>query len=145
MDNCVQDILRDCERVSIKPTPASTLFDVRGDARKVPSDERQSFHASVARVLYLAKRVRLECLPAVAFLTTRVNSCDVDDWGKLRRLLGSLKGTADRGITLRIGEFMTVVRCALRKWQVEHRLRDRARRLWCSVREIIQAEDSDKV
>jgi hypothetical protein len=109
MDNCVQDILQSCGQVSTKPTPAaSTLFDVRDNAEKATEEQRKHFHTSVAKMLYLAKRVRPECLTAVAFLATRVHACDVDDLAKLRRLLGYLKGTADRGITLRIGEYMTV-------------------------------------
>jgi hypothetical protein len=59
-------------------------------------------------VLYLAKRVRPECLTTVSFLSTRVQCCDVDDLAKLRRLIGYLSATSDRGIVLRIGEHMTV-------------------------------------
>ena len=109
MENCVQDILEGCGPVTAKPTPAaSTLFEVRPDAAKAGEDVRKRFHTHVAKMLYLAKRVRPECLTAVAFLATRVHVCDIDDLAKLRRLLGYLKGTADRGITLRIGDYMTV-------------------------------------
>jgi hypothetical protein len=109
MDNCVQDILQSCGQVSAKPSPAaSTLFYVREDAVKATEEQRKQFHTSVAKMLYLAKRVRPECLTAVAFLATRVHACDVDDLAKLRRLLGYVKATANRGIALRIGEYMTV-------------------------------------
>jgi len=47
-------------------------------------------------------------LTTVAFLTTRVNVCDKDDLGKLRRLLAYLRGTKERGVILRIGERMEV-------------------------------------
>jgi len=109
MENCVQDILRSCGDVTVKPTPAaSTLFDVREHAMKATEDQRKHFHTHVAKFIYLAKRVRPECLTAAAFLATRVHACDIDDLAKLKRLHGYLKGTADRGITLRIGEYMTV-------------------------------------
>lgn len=109
MEHCVQDILASYGPVSAKPTPAaSTLFDVRELAEKATEEQRKVFHTHVAKMLYLAKRVRPECLTAVSFLATRVHACDIDDLAKLKRLIGYLAGTADRGITLRIGEYMTV-------------------------------------
>jgi hypothetical protein len=39
------------------------------------------FRNSVAKMLYLAKRVRPECLVAMAFFTTRVRDVDADDMG----------------------------------------------------------------
>ncbi len=41
----------------------------------------------------MATRVRLDIQTAVAFLTTRVKSPDIDDWGKLKRVLKYLNGT----------------------------------------------------
>lgn len=109
MKNCIEDILRDCGVTVAKRTPAaSTLFDVRKDALKLSAVEAKYFHTYVAKLLYLAKRVRPECLTAIAFLATRVNECDVDDLAKLRRVLGYILGTRDRGIKLCIGEKMEV-------------------------------------
>jgi len=49
----------------LRSTPvASTLFDTR-DAQKATNEEVQFFRTFVAKVLYLAKRVRPECLVAV--------------------------------------------------------------------------------
>ena len=94
--------------MSPRATPASsTLFDTR-DAPLLSPDEAKYFHRFVAKLLYLAKRVRPECLTAVSFLATRIHKCDVDDMAKLMRLLGYILGTRDRGITLRIGESMSV-------------------------------------
>jgi len=108
MDNCTDDILKDCGVIEAKATPAaSNLFDTR-DAPKLSTEDSKYFHSYVAKVLYLAKRVRPECLTAVSFLSTRVQVCDVDDMAKLKRLLGYIFGTRYRGIVLRIGEHMTV-------------------------------------
>jgi hypothetical protein len=71
-------------------------------------EEVSYFRTYVAKMLYLAKRVRPECLTAVGFLTTRVHAVDADDMAKLRRLLGYLLATRDRGIVLRVGEHMRV-------------------------------------
>ncbi len=104
------------------------MFDVR-DAAKATEAEQQWFNSYVAKVLlYLAKRVRPECLTTVAFLSTRINECDVDDLAKLKRLLGCILGTSERGITMRIGRrwrggiHRRGVRGAQRKRQVAHRL-----------------------
>jgi hypothetical protein len=108
MENCVNDILVGCGVETTRATPAaSTLFDVR-DAPKVTAEESKYFHSHVAKLLYLSKRVRPECLTAVAFLSTRVQCCDIDDMAKLKRLLGYLRGTRDRGIVLRVGDHLQV-------------------------------------
>jgi hypothetical protein len=108
MDSCVENILSGCGVETTRATPASSfLFDVR-DAPKASVSESAWFHTHVAKLLYLAKRVRPECLTAVAFLSTRVALCDIDDLAKLRRLLGYLRFTRDRGIVLRIGDEMVV-------------------------------------
>src|SRR3990170_4711170 len=74
MDNCVAEILRNCGEVSSAKTPATEdLFDVR-DTPKLGVEESKYFHTQVAKLLYLAKRVRPECLTAVAFLSTRVQN-----------------------------------------------------------------------
>lgn len=108
MANCVNDIVSGSGVETIRATPAtSALFDVR-DAPLATDEERIWFHCYVAKILYLAKRVRPECLTAVAFLTSRIHVCDQDDLAKLRRLLGYLGGSKERGIVLRIGDEINV-------------------------------------
>jgi hypothetical protein len=108
MDNCVKDILSGCGVDTVRATPAATtLFDVR-ETVKATAAETKWFRTYVAKILYLAKRVRPECLTAVAFLSTRVLVCDLDDIAKLKRLLGYLLGTRHRGIVLRVGKHMGV-------------------------------------
>ena len=108
MDNCERDILSECGVWELRQTPASaSLFDTR-DAPRVSDEDTQFFRTFVAKMLYLAKRVRPECLAAVAFLTTRVHCVDIDDLAKLKRLLGYLRATQHRGIVLRIGDNMAV-------------------------------------
>ncbi len=60
MDNCVQDVLAECGMWPRWSTPAaSTLFDTR-DAPKVTAEEVKFFRSYVAKLLYLARRVRPE-------------------------------------------------------------------------------------
>jgi hypothetical protein len=108
MENCERDILSDCGVWPMRHTPAAeTLFDTR-EAPRVSEEETKFFRTFVAKMLYLAKRARPECLAAVAFLTTRVHCVDIDDLAKLKRLLGYLRASQHRGIVLRIGDSMII-------------------------------------
>jgi len=70
MDNCEQDILKECGVCTMRQTTAtSMLFNVRGMTKET-GEEPRYFRTFVAKLLYLAKRVRSECLVVVAFLTT---------------------------------------------------------------------------
>ena len=109
MAHCVDGILSECGVIKGAVTPAtSRLFDVRDDQTPATEDERVWFHSFVARMLHLSKRVRPECLTAVSFLSTRVHVTDTDDLTKLRRLVGYLRSTRDRGIILRVGDRIEV-------------------------------------
>ena len=55
----------------------------------------------VAKLAYLAKRARPECLCAVAYLVTRVTKCTTDDVEKLKRVVKYISGTKERGVILR--------------------------------------------
>ncbi len=60
----------------------------------------EDFHAFVAKALFLCKRSRPDFQMTVAFLTTRVKAPNDDDWKKLLRLMGYLKGTKELVLTL---------------------------------------------
>jgi hypothetical protein len=62
-------------------------------------------------MMYLAKKIRPECLVTVVFLTTRHQYVGIDDLAKLKKLLGYLQATHQRGIVLRIGDSTTVRLC----------------------------------
>jgi Reverse transcriptase (RNA-dependent DNA polymerase) len=86
-------------------TPATEgLFESRTTALLCTEQRRKDFHSIVAKMLYLAKRTRPECLTAVAYLATRVSRCTEDDWDKLTRLLRYINDTKERGIVFRPGK-----------------------------------------
>ena len=86
-----------------KSPAADNIFDIDEDSPILPEQERKGFHASVARLLYIAKRVRPECLMAVSFLTTRVTKATMEDKTKLDRVINYLRSNPERGITLTPG------------------------------------------
>ena len=97
-------------------TPAaSNLFTVRDDSdRDLPDETRaQSFHHAVAKLLFTGIRCTQDAQTAIYFPTTRVRKADVDDWKKLRRLLGYLKRTIKLPLILR-ADGVTVL-----KWWVD--------------------------
>ena len=109
MKKLIDDIIAGCGVTAERSTPATDeLFNVREDAVQLDQQQKDYFRTYVAKLLYVAKRVRPEILAAVSFLTTRALVCDADDLAKLHRVLGYVKKTRDRGIVLRIGEFISV-------------------------------------
>ena len=58
------------------------------------------YHTYVMKAIFLCKRARPNVEPAVNFLSTRTIKPDENDWGKLARTLGFLKGTRDEILTL---------------------------------------------
>ena len=101
MKGYVYDLLDELDINGSAKTPAtSDLFSVREDCPKLPQDRREQFHSNVAKVLYLAKRVRPDVLTACIFLATRVLCADTDDEAKLNRLLRYLNGTRDLDMKL---------------------------------------------
>jgi len=86
MEHCIKDILHGCGVLRPRLTPAAPdLFEIRENTEKASPDNAAYFHTYVAKMLYLSKRVRPECLGAVSFLSTRVQACNFDDLCKLAR------------------------------------------------------------
>jgi hypothetical protein len=67
------------------PTPAANhLFLVDDNQTKVDEQKAQFFHTYVAKALFLCKRARPDLQTTVAFLCTRVKTCDEDDYTEPR-------------------------------------------------------------
>ena len=87
----------------VASTPAGeNLFQVREEDKRILLEEEraQSFHSTVAQLLFVTLRCRRDIQTAVSFLTTRVKEPDEDDWSKLRRVLKYLHGTVYLSLTL---------------------------------------------
>ena len=73
------------------------LFVVR-EAKGLDSMSAAIFHSAAARLLYLAKRTRPDILVEVSAMCSRVTMSTEEDWRKMDRVFGYLKGTANYGI-----------------------------------------------
>ena len=65
---------------SQKTFATRNLFRVNEECEKLQNEHREYFHCIVAKLLYVQKRVRLDIGQAIAFLTKRVNTPDLDNW-----------------------------------------------------------------
>jgi hypothetical protein len=109
MDGYVNELLEAYDVTGKAATPATVnLFDIR-ESPSLRSADAQVFHSRVAKLLYLAKRVRPDILTAIAFLSTRTKEPVDDDMAKLDRVLRYLNGTKDFGIVLEVGKNVCVI------------------------------------
>ncbi len=90
---------------------ADHLFTVRDESlsKPLPEEQARAFHHASVQLLFLSARARRDIQPAMAFLTTRVRCPDEDDWGKVKRVLGYLKGTLNMPLIL-LADSLTMCR-----------------------------------
>ena len=91
MDGMTERIIADSgtqllNKVTRSPA-GEDLFVAPVDSALLSEKDRQHFHTIVARLLYMAKRVRCDILLAVAYLTTIVSRPTQSDRDKLDRLI----------------------------------------------------------
>ena len=96
----MDDYIRECidvygeHKLKDRKTPGgSDLFEVDDKAEGLNKENSDTFHHIVAKLLFVAKRARLDIEPTISFLCTRVSKSTTQDWIKLGRLLGYLKMT----------------------------------------------------
>ena len=83
-------------------------------------DESELFHTTVAKLLYLAKRVRPDLLTSVGFLSRRVRNPTKQDLLKLHRVLRYLNETKHLGLTLRPDQDLSVISFIDASYAVHH-------------------------
>lgn len=105
MDKYIEDVLQVCGVAGNSKTPAlSDLFYVDLNSPPLLPDDKEHFHSMVAKLLYLAKRVRPDILTAISFLATRVKEPTEQDRFKLERVCKYIRCTKDECIILKAHE-----------------------------------------
>jgi hypothetical protein len=74
-------------------TAPDSLFKVDESLVKLAQNKAVEFHNLVAKTLYAIKRARPHTSTAIAFLSTRMQEPDKDDWTKLVHLMIYIRGT----------------------------------------------------
>lgn len=101
MEGYTNDLLAYAKVNGTVTSPAThSLFSHNPADEQLGQDEKEQFHTLVAKLLYLAKRVRPDVLTAVSVLTSRVQQPTVVDRQKLDRILKYLNGNQHFGIIL---------------------------------------------
>ena len=102
MPNFTDALLDFCADIhGIAPSPArNELFKVDENSKLLEKDKREFFHSTTQKLLYLGKRVRPEILPAVSFLTKRVQKPTEEDYTKLVRVIQYIRKYKSLGIVL---------------------------------------------
>ena len=98
----ITELLRDNEDIQgTAVTPAlAELFTIADSAPILQRKQKDRYHSTVMRFMYIAKRIRPDILYATAFLSTRVQQPTVSDENKLHRVLRYIRGTPDMGLKL---------------------------------------------
>ena len=83
---------------SVNPATADLFKEDTG--KKLNEAEREIFHRTVAKALFMCKRARLDIQPVVAVLCTRVQGPGRNDWNRLVRMMKYLNGTINDELVL---------------------------------------------
>ena len=83
IDNMLTDVPANMDGHAVTPAGAH-LFKVNAGAERLDKDTSEVFHSVTAKILFLCKRGRPDVQVPIAFLCTRVQGPDVDDYKKLR-------------------------------------------------------------
>ena len=77
------------ETISGRVTSSATsdLYNTTSFSKPLVNEKKKEFHSVTQKLLYIAKRARIDIDIAVAFLCTRVTKSTEYDWWKLKRVL----------------------------------------------------------
>ena len=101
MEGYVNDLLSVYPAGGTAASPANNnLFKIDEESAPLCEEKSSEFKTIVAKLLYLAKRVRPDILLATSFLASRTRDPREDDHKKLIRLIRYLEGTRELGIVL---------------------------------------------
>jgi hypothetical protein len=101
-DGYIKNLIVDIEGTST--TPAGTDLFIDDDDTLLAESEQKALHTKVAKLLFLATRVRPDILLIVNYLTTRVNKFTANDDKKCKRCLKYLRKTKELGLILSVND-----------------------------------------
>ena len=108
MDKYIDDIINDYSVNGYSATPSTNDLFKLNDSIDLDNEHKLLYHSIVAKLLYLAKRIRPDILTTVSFLSTRVKNPSKEDWKKLYRLLRYIRKTKNLSLKLKIGNVLII-------------------------------------
>jgi hypothetical protein len=111
----IADILDMCATIcGTRESPGGTdLFVIDKSSPLLDKTTAKFFHSLVMKIMYVAKRVRVDCLLVVGFLATRTTQPTVQDYKKLCRLIRYIRDTRDLGIVLKPNDGVLQIHCSV--------------------------------
>ena len=110
MSGYVNEFLSEYEVQGHAVSPATDdLFKSNENDERLDKEQSETFHSRVAKLLYLAKRIRPDILTAVAYLSTRVQCSTVKDMEKLNRVLKYINKTKELVLRLNSNDPMVIL------------------------------------
>ena len=101
MTEYIKDICEEYEVTGTKRVPADPdLFSIDKTLKVLDEVIRKKYHSGVAKVLFLATRIRYDILCATIFLSRRVKVATSQDWNKFINVLRYLNRTSHLGLNL---------------------------------------------
>jgi hypothetical protein len=101
MDGYINNIISDNNIKGTSTTPAGKDLFNDDETKLLPLSQQKNLHTVVAKLLFLATRVRPDILLVVNYLTTRVNKFTTNDLKKCNRCLKYLNKTKSLGLILK--------------------------------------------
>jgi hypothetical protein len=95
MSGYIQKLLADRNLRRASSPASGNLCKDYADSPLLSPAEKEAFHSDVAKILFFAKRVGLQCMTAVSVLASRVNAPTKADLQKLDRVFGYLESNRD--------------------------------------------------
>ena len=86
MEKYIEDIRQWGVKGAVRTPASNNLFHVDVSSKPLNAIDLQIFHSRVMKLMWLAKRCAPEILCAVSYLSTRVQSANVNDMEKLERV-----------------------------------------------------------
>lgn len=105
MERYIEECIEMGGQSKIAKSPATEHLFVDKEDDPLNEKEKEMFHSKVAKLLYLAKRVRPDILTAVSYLACRVQAPKYQDLYKLNRVFSYLNATKKYRICFR-SEFL---------------------------------------
>jgi hypothetical protein len=102
VEDCIKKGEREGKLREYASQAVSELFE-SDDTPKLSVEKSDEFHSYVAKLLYVAKRVRPDILTATTYLCSRVSEPTTRDWEHLVHLLGYVKRTKHYCLAFYVG------------------------------------------
>lgn len=103
MDGYITTLLADRKTRVVASPATDALFEEEENPILLNETDKKTFHSDVAKLLFLAKRVKMTCLTAVSALASKVSAPTVEDKKKLDRVFNYVATSRAQIMRFKVG------------------------------------------